>query len=504
MEFAFFVLVLKATKKVKIIIHYKGGSTMKTKLTVISLAAILVTACTTGTRLTKTYDDDIYFSPSDVPPVAVVTEQAESNAKANNNDTKGRKIIMSQVERNADGSATVNNYIYQEDKKDDADYLSYNMDNQSLVDSDTARYYNDDEVKTVINNYYDSDDLDYAYRIRRFHSPFFYSPFYDDWYYGYYSPWYSGYYGMNYGWGYGYYDPWYSSWGWGYPYYYGYYSPFAFGLGYWGLGGYYGGYYGGYWGGNYGGGYYANQRIAPRRDTNTLLPGGSRTSDGFSTFARTSGRPNSTIGSSSELKSATLVNDRRASTSSTGRRYNSSNTPGREISTQVQQNGASGATRRALEPSATSRTYEQTRATRQNYTPSYTKPRVVTQPNYNSGSTYSRQRSTETYDRSATRSSANNANNYSEPRSSSNMRQTYRSSSSYSSGASSSGYNRSSSDYSRPSSTTTPSYSSPSRGSSTPSGGSYSGGSTGGSYGGSSGGNSGSSGGGGGGSGHRR
>ena len=243
---------------------------MKTKLTVISLAAILVTACTTGTRLTKTYDDDIYFSPADAPPVTVVDNADQGqrkSAKMSNNDTKDNKIVMSQIDRNADGSSTVNNYIYQQDKnKTNQDYQSYQMTDQELVESDTTVYTNDDDVKYVINNYYDEDDsdIDFAYRINRFHRPYFSPYFYNDWYYydGFYSPWYSGYYGW------GLYDSWYyGGYGYGYPYYYGYYSPFAFGFGgYWGYGGYYNCYWNGYYNGYYGsgGGFYYSHQIARR------------------------------------------------------------------------------------------------------------------------------------------------------------------------------------------------------------------------------------------------
>lgn len=475
---------------------------MKTKLIIISLVAIVVSACTTGTRLTKTYEDDIYFSPADVPPVAVAAEQTQADAKSvrsGNNDTKDKKIIMSQIERDANGAATVNNYIYQQDNKNaNSDYQSYNMNDQQLVDSDTTRYYNDDDVKTVINNYYDDNDIDYAYRIGRFYNPYYFSPYYNDWYYGYYSPWYSSYYGMGFGWNYGWgYDPWYS-WGWGYPYY-GYYSPFAFGLGYYGLGGWYNGWYGGYYGdyGWGGGNYYRNHDVARRRDTNLSLPGGAgRNLNGSISGISAGRRPNSVVDGTSDLKNATLVNERRGSTSVNGRRL--SNTPGREISTQMQQNAASGTIRRAYEPSTTGRTYDQSGVVRQNYTPSYNKPRIVNQSNYNSNN-YSRPRTSATYDRSSVRSSSSGYQ-YTEPRSSSSMRQTYRSSSSYSTGSSSSGYNRSSSgNYggSRSSNyTPSPSYSTPSRSS-------YSGGSGGGggSY---SGGSSGGSSGGGGGSGHRR
>ncbi len=144
-----------------------------------------------------------------------------------------QKIIVSQMDKNQDGTSTVNNYVYQPDKDHlNSDVQSYNMDSQQLANSDTTAYYNDDDVKYVINNYY--DDVDYAYRIGRFYRPFYNPFFYDDWYYGYSSPYYYGW-NMGFGW-----DPWYSS-GWGYPYY-GYYSPFSFGFGgYWGLG--YGGYY---------------------------------------------------------------------------------------------------------------------------------------------------------------------------------------------------------------------------------------------------------------------
>ena len=129
---------------------------MKTKLTVISILAILVSACTTGTYVTKAYDDDIYFSPADVPPVAVAENEApasEKSARISNNDTRDKKIILSQMDRNADGTSSVNNYIYQPDNNGNPDNQSYNMDNQELAESDTTAYYNDDDVKYVINNF---------------------------------------------------------------------------------------------------------------------------------------------------------------------------------------------------------------------------------------------------------------------------------------------------------------------------------------------------------------
>jgi hypothetical protein len=518
MVFAFFVLVLTPTKKVKIIIHYKGGYTMKTKLTVIAILATLVSACTTGTYMTRTYDDDIYFSPADVPPVAIEENDAparEKSAQINNNDTRDKKIVLSQIDRNTDGTSTVNNYIYQPDNNGNPDNQNYNMDNQELAESDTTAYYNDDDVKYVINNYYDENDndLDFAYRINRFHRPYYYSPFFDDyWMYGgYYSPYYSGYYGMNYGFGY---DGWYGGFGYPYNYYGGYYSPFSFGFGgYWGFGnysGYYNGYNNSYYGG--GGGFYNDHQVARRRATDMNLPNGSNgynksANDVRSTsqMGRVNGRANSNsmiengqsrtrsinaTGNNPDVKNATIVNDRRTN-------Y------GRQVNSQTQQNVTSGSVRRTYAPTTTGRTYDQGRVVRQsqNYTPSYNKPRIVNQSNYNSNS-YTRPRTTGVYNQPTVKSANSTSQNqsYTQPSSSSSMRQTYRSSSSYSTGSSSTG-TRSSSSYNRSSGNSGSTYSAPSRSSSSGSS-SYGSGSSssGSSSSGSSSGSSGSSGG----SGHRR
>jgi hypothetical protein len=194
---------------------------MKTNLLIIAIVAILVSACTTGTQLTRTYDDDIYFSPGDVPPVTMASD--DDQTKANNSDAKDRRVVISELEKNADGTITQRNHIYESDEEGSQ---AYDMDQQYLDASDTTVYYNDDSVKYVINNYYDDDefDLDFSYRINRFHRPYYSPFFYDDWSYGGF-----GYYPGYSGWGY---DSWFMG-GWGYPYYGygGYYSPFAFGIG---------------------------------------------------------------------------------------------------------------------------------------------------------------------------------------------------------------------------------------------------------------------------------
>lgn len=505
---------------------------MKTKLPIIAVVAILVSACTTGTYMTKNYDDGIYFTPADQPPVTIASGETnapvkEKSAIVGAPNSSDQSIVMSQMSKNPDGTSTVNNYIYQPDKDhQNSDVHAYNMDNQELENSDTTALYNDDSIKYVINNYYDdNDDIDYAYRIGRFYRPFYNPFFYDDWNYGFYSPWYSGYYGFN--WGIGW-DPWYYG-GWGYPYYYGgYYSPYYLGFnGYWGMGyPYWGGYYGGYYGGGYygGGGHFAEtHQVARRRTTNMNLQGNG-TDGGLSVFGRSANLKNGTSdqnkisntwvenghvrgrsidgSANSVTKSATIVNDRRSSINSG--RIRGNNIAGNEEnqvtrSTQMIRQGtnASGNVRRSYAPTTTSRTYTQGRVSSQdqNYMPSYSKPRIVNQSNYNNN-TYTRPR---TYSNSATESvrSANTGRTqiYNAPRSSSSVRQTYRSSSSYSPGSSSSSYRSSSSSGYSSGST----YSAPARSSSSySSGGSYSGG------GGSSSSGGGSVGGGGGGSGHRR
>lgn len=123
-------------------------------------------------------------------------------------------MIISDIKENEEGSQTMSNYIFDANERD-ADALVYSMDQYDLYDSDTTVYYNDDDVKYVINNYYDGQSLDYAYRIRRFHRPYFYDPFYwDSWYYDpfyydprYYSSRYSPYWSYSMGWGSRWYSP---------------------------------------------------------------------------------------------------------------------------------------------------------------------------------------------------------------------------------------------------------------------------------------------------------
>ena len=94
-------------------------------------------------------------------------------------EKSANRMIFSNIEENDEGTQTMNNYVF-DGSEEDADALTYSMDQYDMYDSDTTVYYNDDEVKYVINNYYEGDEIDYAYRIRRFHRPYSMIPFYWD------------------------------------------------------------------------------------------------------------------------------------------------------------------------------------------------------------------------------------------------------------------------------------------------------------------------------------
>lgn len=480
---------------------------MKTKFFLVAAIALILSACTTGSYVSTGFVDGIYFNPADVPPPVVmeespqiVEEEAEKSA---------RRIIISEIRENDEGSQTMNNYIFDgEDAGEYVDAQLYDMDQMQLEGSDTTVYYDENEVKYVINNYYDGTDIDFAYRINRFHRPYsrFYDPFYwNDWYWdSWYYPYSSLYWSMGWGWGY---DP----WGWGYSpwyggyyggYYGGWYSPYS----YYGWGGGWGypyyswgyPYYGYYWGG----GYYIDRedyRYGHRRDFNTLVAGGG--GYGTRTSAITSGRDG--------LKSADLRNERnsvssgerrertitpettgsgsvRAGTGSQSRaktemRRGTNDQPAqrtREGSTAVSRS-ASGAQGQYTRPATSARSTGTPSTDQNSYTPSYNQQRSTNRSSYNVQGSSRPSASGSTSPSETVKSTQRPATTYSRPSSSSSSSRTYRSTSTYNRSSSSGTVNRSTystpshSTYSAPSSgSSSPSYSAPSRSSSS---GSYSG-----------------------------
>jgi hypothetical protein len=47
---------------------------MKSRLTLIGAIAVILGGCTTGSYMTGSYSDDIYFNPADVPPPIAISE----------------------------------------------------------------------------------------------------------------------------------------------------------------------------------------------------------------------------------------------------------------------------------------------------------------------------------------------------------------------------------------------------------------------------------------------
>lgn len=430
---------------------------MKSRLTILTLAALFFGACTTGTYVSSSYTDDIYFNPGDVPPPIVIDETAAERQAA---EKSANRMIISDIRENEEGSQTMNNYIFDGTERD-ADALVYSMDQYDLYQSDTTVYYNEDDVKYVINNYYDGSAVDYAYRIRRFHRPYFYDPFYwDSWYYDpffydpfYYSSWYSPYY--SWGWGSYWHSPYYS-WGWGYsPYYSYWHRPY--------YGGFYGGYYGGYpyysWYG-YGNRRYIdseNYRYGQRRSTGSGVLYGNE--DGRRTTA-TGVRSSATTTKSAQegirTQTGGTQHDARRASSGSGVRSAESATNQRSATNTVlteRRRAESGSGSESVRSSSNTPSQTYTRPGNTTTTRTYTRPTT----------------NTTTTPRVAT-PSGSSGSNYTAPRSTSTYNRTYRTNSTYNRSSSSSSATRT---YNTPSSTTTKSgstYSTPARSSSSSSG----------------------------------
>lgn len=502
---------------------------MKTNIILLMALVLIISACSTGSHVTSSWVDDIYFSPSDIPPAIIAEEKTE---RVPDQRTKsGERIIISEIRDNDEGSKTMDNYIFDgQDAGNYADAQLYNLDQMELSGSDTTIYYDENEVKYVINNYYDGDDIDFSRRIHRFHRPYFYDPYYFD-FYGW-DPWYYPYssFSMSYGWGWG------SSWGWPYsswhyPYsswYSPYYSYYGWGGGYPYYGGWYGGYYGGYWGHP---GYYYNWSY---RDSDNIRYG---RSSNFANYGSGGGSGTSAIRSAANgrnadgnITSGRSVYDVNASGTQNGRRVSS--TESNRIMTEMRRGESANSGRTVVNPdlntqgsirnSGTVRSGSsvqgQAPATRRtatgttqgtytrpvtnsqsvrsgnnnSYTPSYNQPRTVTRSTYNvQGTTRPSSSNTE----SVTKSATTPVTTYTRPGSTqSNTVRTYRSTSTYNRSSTSSPVNNSRSvapssspvnrgSYSAPTRSYSPSssggsYSSPSRSSSSSGSGSYSSGSS--------------------------
>ena len=346
---------------------------MKTDVRLLAVIALLVSACTTGSKITsRSYSDDAYYTPGDHPPVI-------TNTVPVNPQPERRSSAISGLQQD-DAAKIVDNYL--------SDKTGGNSMNDAFknapLNSDST-YFADEEAKNLISNYDEPEDVDYTTRIRTFYDPYAYNPYWDSFY----AP------GFGFGWGLGF-GGFYGGYGFGFGGLYGgFYNPF-FG---WGMynpfwGGYYGGYYGlgyGYGRGYYGhGGFYnGRQNYAGRMGFKSAGLSGAR--NGLSSSVSGINSAGRTVGSSlsGSTKSASVNSTRQA-----GTRY----TAGQNVTKSASLN-ATNLRRTTVRNSVTS--------SARGYTPTYSRPRTNTQSSYNSSSTrqYSRPQSSGTFNRSAVSSS---------------------------------------------------------------------------------------------------
>ncbi len=187
---------------------------------IVTTALLTLSGCSVQSGLASY--DDVYYNPSDAEQYQEVEKrQSNYNNEKQNQYAKNSRAYNERLRR----SNTPENNQIQDTNYYEQDSLNYKSDNQ---DGDYI-YYNEDD-------YY---DYAYSARIRRFHRPYVWSDYYDDYYtnlywYTYnpyywgtsiylgYSWWYPSYYHHNPYWGYSY-------WGWGYN---NFYNPYYYGWGY--------------------------------------------------------------------------------------------------------------------------------------------------------------------------------------------------------------------------------------------------------------------------------
>ena len=361
-------------------------------ITGLGLTALLLTACGTSKMSGPGYYyDDIYYSPgksrestnqafSAVPSMSNEALKAEKKEQATQKKEYEKRNRESEQRDTRDFSAIQEEY-------------SSLLRDESITELDTLIYYNDETGYWVGGFSGSQIDRDYAERLIRFHGPTirvsYYSPLYSelvyfnhyDWnvyvdgYYAYAVPtwtnrwydyyyygggWHRPHYGFGYSWGY---NSWYFNYGWGYPYYYGY--PYHYGYPYYY--GYYGWgypYYYGYWGHHHHGHYYgynnkSNNYYGPRQGMgSSTRPVGGRDINTNARLPRTEGNL------------ATLEGGRI--------RENQG-----EVTTTPRTRENNTATTREISGGQSVVTNDNTRVTRNSYTPSYSNTQETVRPTYN-------------------------------------------------------------------------------------------------------------------------
>jgi hypothetical protein len=398
---------------------------MKRNIIIVTLIALIASACSTSVQMTGRYVDDLYYWPGDAP-----LEEAEAVLPSIGTDDKkidNDMLIISEVGKDDKGNKTLDNYIYAEDEPDwYKNVQAQNIETINKAENDTIIIPAEDDGTYIVNNYYLDDNNYYSYsdRIRRFHNPYYYDPFWNNSFYG---GWNDPFYSWNYpyssyysGWNSWGWDPWYNSWG---------YSPYCYNSWYGGYNSWYGGYY------NWNSPYYSNHQYGHhnqnwnndnfRRDDNISSNRRSRNPNavygGGSLNTTSVGRNNNTSGVSTLNKSVSM-NSRRsilnegdnqmksASTAQETQKrngailtekrrnaVNSNNAPS-NIERKVATSDGTPATTptyrtptqnsdRRVNSGSSNQVINQSNGRSTNYVPSYNKPRTNTRATYNTNRT---------------------------------------------------------------------------------------------------------------------
>ena len=294
---------------------------MKTTVTILIATAFLLASCSRGFYATSTEYDDVYYTPGTKTQTLTSTEQVVTlDSPVNNEALRPERIEgTSAAQYNVEPLSDYERYKLEkememlgESNESYAPEGEYFQDDSYSNEQASYGYYDDDQDRIVINNYYSGssyNDYDHYYssRFRRFHRPSYrwnyYDPYYSDMYYYNYNPAYWGvsiYSGFGYNpWYYGGYYPSYGM-GWYDPWYYGSYR-----------GSYWTGYRSGFYDGYYGYGYspyyyssYSSNRWSYTHNRDDYYYGHRSSRSGYSPF-------NSSATGSAVRKSTTTTSDPR-------------------------------------------------------------------------------------------------------------------------------------------------------------------------------------------------
>ena len=349
-------------------------------ITSLVVAAIIAAGCgSTQPGAGYSYVDDIYYNPRTDPQ----KEEQKYFTERATLDKETQKVSdqeLAQKQREYGNKQTPN-------QNTDFDAVQQNyaniLANDSIIETDTLLYTND-ETGYWVDGFEGSDmDRDYAERIVRFHGPFmgvpYGSPLYTDLVYGNYWDW-NVYVDGNYAWAvptwsnslyYNYYSPgWSLSFGWGWPYYnsYGYWG------GYYGYNSWYGmGYpYNGYYGGHHHGGYHNGYNGGGRNYTNEEPRRGNATNHSYT--------PNNTQYNNNPRESMKSTTTRTVDAQGNRTISNGQTTYTRPTRESYNQN-AGTTTKSSSTDGGTQQVND--RAVRRSYTPTYSAPQNTSRPTYN-------------------------------------------------------------------------------------------------------------------------